>query len=63
VAGKAATRLGGAGESPADRIGAGGAPGECAARQALWGRRVGQRMAKRFGMEATLRPRGRPRGS
>ena len=41
LAGRAVTRLGGAGESPADRIGAGGAPSECAARQTLWGRRVG----------------------
>lgn len=63
VAGRAATRLGGAGESPADRIGAGAAPGERAARQALWGDGWVQRMAKRFGMAATLRPRGRPRGS
>lgn len=41
VAGRAAARLGVSRESSADRIGVGGAPGECAARSSIWCGRVG----------------------
>ena len=63
VAGRAATRLGGACESASDGIEL-----EALRVSVQRGRPFGadawvRRMAKRFGMESTIRSRGRPRGS
>ena len=63
LAGGTAARLGDAGESPADGVGTRSVAGSVQRGRPFGEERWVRRLAKRFGMESTLRPRGRPKGA